>query len=150
MKRLFFFVLFCVLTGMAGAQQYSKFNQTLNRTEFFDRSGRLVGYSKYNALLKRTEFFDKTGRLVRYERDATQPTTDNRDRRGQQTDKQTDNNNSALGRRESRDRSGTLQSYEKWNRTLNRYDIYDRSGNLIGHRKYNALLHRWDYTWLKK
>ena len=150
MKRLFFLALFSLLTGAAGAQQYSKYNRTLGRTEFFDRSGQLVGYSKHNALLRRTEFYDKTGRLVRYGRDADRTTTDNRDRRGHQSEAQTDNNNAALNRRESRDNTGTLQSYEKWNRSLGRYDIYDRGGNLIGHRKYNSLLRRWDYTWLKK
>ena len=68
MKRLLIIVLAMAMSLATDAQDYTqKYNRLMERTEFYDSYGSLIGWAKYNSIWDRMEYFDKYGRMVKYE-----------------------------------------------------------------------------------
>lgn len=70
MKRIITILLAVMVCMVANAQSLTqKYNSLMDRTEFFDSYGHMVGYAKYNKLMERIEYYDQYGHLVKYEQD---------------------------------------------------------------------------------
>ncbi len=146
MKKLLFIFALIILSLSSNAQNYiQKYNNYLNRTEFYDSYGNMVGYAKVNTYLDRTEYFDSYGNMVKYVKNNSYlDRQDTYDQNGNQQGYQ--KNNSYLNRKESYDNNGNQQGYKKWNEYLQRYDVYDANSNQVGYYKYNSYMQRWEYT----
>ena len=57
-----------VISIAANAQSSQKYNSYLNRTEFFNSNGQMIGYAKENTYLNRIEYYDANGTLIKYEK----------------------------------------------------------------------------------
>ena len=87
------FLLLVIFSQTIAAQQLvQKYNKLLDRVEFYNAYGNMIGYAKVNKLLNRVEYYDATGNLLK-----------------------TETHNNLLDRTESRDRYGNQQGYEKNN-----------------------------------
>lgn len=57
MKKLLIIVLAMAINLAANAQDYTqKYNSLMERTQFYDSYGSLIGWAKYNSLFNRWEY----------------------------------------------------------------------------------------------
>lgn len=68
MRKLLLLLLFFGISLLGYAQSYQKYNDFLDRTEFYDSYGNMTGYAKYNSFLDRVEYYDSYGHLKSYKR----------------------------------------------------------------------------------
>lgn len=67
-KNILVVVALLMATGVVSAQSYTqKWNSYLERTEFYDANGNMVGYAKENTYLNRIEYYNAYGTLVKTE-----------------------------------------------------------------------------------
>ena len=60
MKNFLIIVLAMAINFAANAQDYTqKYNSLVERTEFYDSYGSLIGWARYNRLWDRIEYIDK-------------------------------------------------------------------------------------------
>lgn len=55
MKKILLILCLFVSTYVYGQSYSQKYNELLDRVEFFNSYGSMVGYAKYNSLLERIE-----------------------------------------------------------------------------------------------
>ena len=68
MRKIILLAFFLGISIMSYSQSYQKYNEYLDRTEFYDSYGNMTGYAKYNSYLDRMEYFDSYGNLKSYEK----------------------------------------------------------------------------------
>ena len=68
MKKVLLILLLFISTHICGQNYSQKFNKLLDRIEFFDSYGRMVGYAKYNSILGQLEYYDAYGSLLKTEK----------------------------------------------------------------------------------
>lgn len=68
MRKLLLLLLFFGISLLGYAQSYQKYNDFLDRTEFYDSYGNMTGYAKYNSFLDRVEYYDSYGHLKSYKK----------------------------------------------------------------------------------
>ena len=68
MKILFVISMLFISVCLSGQNYTQKYNKLLDRIEFFDAYGSMVGYAKYNSLLEQIEYYDAYGSLLKTEK----------------------------------------------------------------------------------
>ena len=127
------------------AQQLTqRYNNILDRTEFYDSSGNLVEYAIENKILDQLEYYTADGILLKTERrNHILDRNETYDPSGNQQGYTQYNN--ILKQKETYDNVGNEKYVKRWNQILQRYDVFDPSGKLIGYYQYNKTLDQWEY-----
>jgi hypothetical protein len=117
----------CTLLLLAGitleAQEYrEKYNVVLQRVEYFNASGKLIGYSRENSRYNSLEFFDSTGVLVR-----------------------SYSQSEILKSKSSAGLDSTIAGIRRWNYFRQRFDLFDSTGSVIGYYNYDTISNKWIY-----
>jgi hypothetical protein len=120
MKILLTAAIFLISGTTQAQENFSRYNEVLERTEYFDSHG-LTGWSKEDTRLNKTVYYDQNGNVVEY-------------------DMHTGTNLS-----NTVDETGRLTGYKVWDKLLQRYEIYDSKNKLIGFYQYYPTLNLWQF-----
>lgn len=99
-----------------------KYNVQLQRIEYYDLTGKIIGFSRENTKYNLIEYYDSSGVLVK-------------------SYKQSE----LLFSKSGLEVDSTIVGIRRWNFLRKRYDVFDSLGSVIGHYEYDNLLHRWNY-----
>ena len=115
--------LLIIISFTLEAQVFTeKYNIQLQRIEYYDLTGKIVGFSKENAKYNLIEYYDSSGVLVK-------------------SYKQSELLFSKFGLGVD----STIVGIKRWNFLRKRYEVFDSLGSVIGHYEYDNLSRKWNY-----